>query len=184
VIRKRSNFVVTLVAILCAVVFIVAWVGRVRDGRRALADADAAIAHGNVFDAIVAASAAAEARCPGFCVSEEGFARLETIAKEAETRADDATAFAAWRAVRAACLASEIFSTHTARRTHADAEIARLGHRLDVAAVAKGHAPTEAASEERLRAVLDESDVPAGTTYALIGLGGIAFLMLVGVLFF
>ena len=92
-----------LVALLATVVFVVAWATRVSEGKRALADSDSARARADWAEAIMFARTAAEARCPAFCVSELGFARLYAISKEAEGRADDATSFAAWRAVRPEC---------------------------------------------------------------------------------
>jgi hypothetical protein len=155
----------------------IAWNGRASEGRRALTDADAALARGDLVEAVLFARVAAEARCPGCGAPEEGFGRLEKIARDAEARGDDATAFAAWRAARAALLATAVTSSASPRRAHADAELARFAHRIDAAAVAAGATPTPAASEDRLRAALAEADVPGGATFALIGLGGLVFLV-------
>ncbi|MBX3188719.1 MAG: hypothetical protein KF819_17005 [Labilithrix sp.] len=160
---------------LVIIVFCAAWAARASEGRRAIAEADAAIARGEPFDAIMAARAAAEARCPLCASPEGGFARLERIAKDAEKRGDDATAFAAWRAVRAASLATVIGSRRSERRLRAEGEIARFAHRLDVAAVAGGATPTAAAAEDKMRATLADDEIPSGATFALIGLGGIVF---------
>jgi hypothetical protein len=154
----------------------IAWAGRASEGRRAVVDADAALARGDLVEAVLFARIAAEARCPGCGAPDEGFTRLEKIARDAEARGDDTTAFAAWRAARAAILATAVTSTSSPRRAHADAELARFAHRIDAAAVAAGANPTAAASEERLRAVLGETDLPGGATFALIGLGGLVFL--------
>jgi hypothetical protein len=167
--------VLALVAI--AVVVAVAWAGRVSEGSRALVDADSALERGDLPEAILAARIAGEARCPGCSAPDEGFARLEKIAHAAEARGDDATAFAAWRATRAALLATAVTTSGTARRLHTDAEVARFAHRLDAAAVAAGATPTPAAAEDRVRAALAESDVPGAATFALVGLGGIVFLV-------
>ena len=43
--------------------------------------------------------------------------------------------------------------------------------------MAAGATPTPAAAEDRLRAALTESDLPGGTTFALVGLGGLVFLV-------
>src|SRR5690606_16604552 len=91
----------------------VAWWMRAVEGERALADADAAIAAGDALEAIARARAAAEARCPGCGSPAAGYARLTTIARDAEARADDGTAFAAWRAVRAASLGSAVLGQAT-----------------------------------------------------------------------
>jgi hypothetical protein len=155
----------------------IAWAGRVAEGRRALADADSALERGDTTEAILAARIAGEARCPGCTAPDEGFARLEKIARDAEARGDDTTAFAAWRATRAALLATAVTNSASTRRIHADAEIARFAHRLDAAAVAAGATPTPVAAEERVRAAMSESDVPGAATFALVGLGGLVFLV-------
>jgi hypothetical protein len=69
-----------------------------------------------------------------------------------------------------------VTTSPSAQRLHADAEIARFAHRIDAAAVAAGATPTPAASEERVRAALAESDVPGAATFALVALGGLVFL--------
>jgi hypothetical protein len=166
-----------LALVVAAVVVAAAWIGRVAEGRRSLADADAAVARGDAIEAILAAKAAAAARCP-FCSHEEaGYAKLESIANDAEKRADDATAFAAWRAVRSAALSSAILSREPERRARAEIQIARLGHRIDAAAAAAGGTPTPSAAEDRLRAALATNDLPSGAACAVIGAGGLVFLV-------
>lgn len=170
------RFAVALaVAVLIAVA--VAWAGRVSEGRRAIVDADSALERADLPEAIHAARIACEARCPGCAAPDEGFARLERIARDAEARGDDTTAFAAWRAARAALLATAVTTSSSTRRARADAEIARFAHRLDAAAVAAGATPTPAASEDRVRAALAESGMPGAATFALVGLGGLVFLV-------
>lgn len=173
----RSRGAIAVVTLVALVTLAIAWAGRAAEGRRAVVDADAALERGELTEAILASRIAAEARCPGCSAPDEGFAKLEKIARDAEARGDDATAFAAWRATRAALLATAVTSTASDRRAHADAEIARFAHRLDAAAVAAGATPTPAASEERLRATLAETDVPGGATFALVGVGGVVFLV-------
>lgn len=165
------------IAIVALIVLAVAWAGRSSEGRRALLDSDAALARSDTIDAILAARVAAEALCPGCSAPGEGLGRLERIAKDAEARGDDATAFAAWRGVRAALLATSSFATSSDRRTHAELEVARFAHRLDTAAVAAGSAATPAAAEDRLRAAQAASEIPGGPSFALVGLGGIVFLL-------
>jgi hypothetical protein len=165
-----------VVTLLALVTLAIAWAGRAAEGRRALVDADAALERGDVTEAILAARIAAEARCPGCGAPDEGYSKLEKIARDAEARGDDTTAFAAWRATRSALLATAVTSTSSTRRAHADAEIARFAHRLDAAAVGAGSSPTPAAAEDRVRAALTDSDVPGGATFALVGLGGLVFL--------
>jgi len=165
------------IALVALVVLAIAWTGRASEGRRAIIECDAALARGELIDAILAARIAAEARCPTCSATEEGLGKLERIAKDAEARGDDATGFAAWRGVRAALLGTSSFTTTSERRTHAEVEVARFAHRMDAAAVAAGASPTPAAAEERLRAAMAVNDLPSGTAFALVGLGGIAFLM-------
>lgn len=164
-------------AILVAIAILgAAWAGRVSEGRRSLADADAALARGDKIEAILAARAAAEARCPSCSAPDEGYARLEAIAKDTEHRGDDVTAFAAWRSIRAATLASAVFAVESERRTRAEQEIARLGHRIHLATTAAGTSPAAAASEDRLRATLGENTIPHGSAFAVVGVGGVLFL--------
>lgn len=172
-----SRAVAAALALALTLVLAIAWTGRASEGRRALAESDAALLRGDAIDAILAARVAAEARCPACGAPAEALAKLESIAKDAEARGDDATAFAAWRAVRAALLATSSFGTTSDRRAHAEVEIARFVHRLDAAAAASGAPPTAAAAEDKLRAGLAASDVPSGAVFALIGLGAVVFLM-------
>ncbi|MBX3223726.1 MAG: hypothetical protein KF795_24650 [Labilithrix sp.] len=165
------------VVALALVVTGAAWVGRVAEGRRALAGCDEAFARGDGVEAIVLARAAAEARCPGCASPELGHARLYAIAKDAERRGDYATAVAAWRAVRAATLATSVLDAAPARRERAEAEIARIEHRIDAAAAAAGGAPSPAASEENLRAALAAPATPSGTVFLLVTVGAALFAL-------
>ncbi len=165
------------IASVSLIVLAIAWSGRSSEGRRALVECDAALERGDASEAILAARIAAEARCPFCSAPDDGLGKLERIARDAEARGDDATAFAAWRATRAALLATTSFATTSDRRTHAEVEVARFAHRMDAAAVAQGASPTPAAAEDRLRAGLAASDLPSGTAFALIGVGGVAFLI-------
>jgi hypothetical protein len=158
--------------LVAVVVIVVAWGARVAEGRRAIADADAALARGDTVEAILASREAAEARCPSCGAPEAGFAKLDAIARDAELRGDDTTAFTAWRAARAASLAT----SRSDRRARADAELARLGHRMDITAIVGGARPTAGAAEDRLRAALATNDVPRTTTYALLAAGALLFM--------
>lgn len=162
--------------VLAALVLAAAWAGRVAEGRRALADADAALARGDAIEAIVAARAAAEARCPTCSAPEVAYAKLEAIAHDAERRADDATAFAAWSAIRAATLASTL-APSSERRARAEIEIARLGRRIDASGAAAGGVAAPSASEERIRSALASSDLPGAATFAVIGAGAVVFVV-------
>jgi hypothetical protein len=168
---------VTKALALAAVVLVVAWMVRRAEGNRALEGATAAFGRGDRVEAIVLARAAADARCPWCAAPELGYARLEAIAKDAEAKADDATAVAAWRAVRAATLATVVVGTTSARRERAEAEIARFEHRIDATAAALGGTASPAATEERLRGALATSAVPSGSVFVLLAIGGALFLL-------
>lgn len=172
----RGSFArVTVVDAVVVAVFVVVlalgtW-ARVSEGRSALAACDAALERGDAFEAILAARVAAEARCPGCGAPQEGYARLAKIARAAEARGDDATAFGAWRATRAAALATSSVYDGDARRVEAEHEIARLGYRIATA----GDAEAGVQTEPRLRAALAGQAPPGRATHAVIGAGALAF---------
>jgi hypothetical protein len=170
---KRRIFAIAALVIL---VLGSAMTARRLEGDRALAASQAAVARSDFVEAIVQARVAAAAHC-AFCpASELGYARLYAIAKDAESRADDRTAVAAWRAVRASTLATTVLDRESARRQRADQEIARLEHRIDLAAAAAGAAPSPAASEERLRAALAHDDTAPPTLYLVLAIAAALFL--------
>lgn len=160
--------------VIAALVLAVVWTGRVAEGRRALADAEAAQIRGDAIEAILAARTAATARCPGCAAPDAAFAKLETMAKDAELHGDDVTAFAAWRAIRSAVLATDSGSP---RRAQADAEVARFAHRLDVAATVGGAAPVPAAAEDKLKATLSADPVPDVAAYGVLAAGAALFVV-------
>jgi hypothetical protein len=162
---------------LVLLVVLTTWIGRVHEGRRALEDCNGAVARGDYVEAIVFARAAAEARCPSCSAPELGYSRLYGIAKDAEGRGEDAVAVAAWRAVRSATIGTAIFDISPARRERADAEIARLEHRIDVATAAAGGSPSPAATEERIRVALGANVVPSMLVFVLLALGGALFVV-------
>lgn len=172
----RAGWQGAAILALAAAVLLCAWFMRSLEGRHAVEAAAAAAKRGDRVEAIVLARAAAESRCPWCGAPELGYARLEAIAKEAESKGDDATAVAAWRAVRAASLGSALIETSSARRERAEAEIARFEHRIDATAAALGANASPAASEERLRAALATNGVPSGVVFVLLTLGASAFL--------
>ena len=92
-------------AIVAFAMLVASWAVRVAEGRRSMLESDAAVARGDALEAILAARAAAEARCPFCTAPDRGFQRLEAIAKEAESRGDEWTAFASFRAMCAASIA-------------------------------------------------------------------------------
>jgi hypothetical protein len=92
--------------LLCLAMFTAAELHEWSGGRDAMQESDRALSLGNVRDATVAARRAAEAAVLGSPYSGQGYARLEVLARAAETegRVDDA-AFA-WRAMRSAAVAT------------------------------------------------------------------------------
>lgn len=162
--------------VVAMVVLVAAWFGRSSDGKKALADCDAALIRGDRIDAIVFARAAAEARCPWCSAPELGYAKLYAIARDVESKADDVTAITAWRAVRAASLSGMWFERSEPRRERADAEIARLGHRIDVMNAAAGGSASPAASEEKLKAVLAPNPLPSTWAFVVLTVGGALLL--------
>ena len=171
--ERRS---LALAALALSTAIAVAWAGRVSDGRGALAESAAALARGETEAAIHAARVAAAARCPTCDAPEAALEMLDRIARDSESKGDDATAFAAWGAVRSAALGGAVLGGGRAR-VRAEAELARLGQKIDATAAALGGAPAKAASEERLRAALTQSGdaLPSGATFALVGAGALAF---------
>jgi hypothetical protein len=119
---------------------------------------------------------AASARCPTCDAPAAAYDRLEAIARAAEAKGDDATAFTAYGAMRAAALTTRAL-TAGERRARAESELARLGQKIDGAAALGGGAPSKAATEERLRATLarDGDALPTGATFVLLGLGAVLF---------
>ena len=166
----RGRFASIGLAVALVLVIATAWGARVYEGRRGMLDSDAAVQRKDAVDAIMGARIAAEARCPLCTSPDRGFARLEAIARDAESRSEDAVAFAAFRAMRSASIASD--GDH---RDRADHEIARIGHKLDVTRTTGG-TPTAAATEEKLREALAEDDSPKLASFALLAVGAIGFL--------
>ncbi|MBX3230179.1 MAG: hypothetical protein KIT84_24900 [Labilithrix sp.] len=162
--------------VLALVVLATAWWSRARDGRRSLAESSAALVRGDRVEAIVHARAAAQARCPWCEAPELGYAKLYAIARDAESKADPATAVLAWQAVRAATLTAAWLDTNDSRRERADQEIARLQHRIDAMSAAAG-TTSPAATEERLRSVLAPSPVPSTTFFAVVATGALLFAL-------
>ena len=159
-------------------VFTTAWAVRASEGRRSLEAANGALERGDPVEAIVLARAAAEARCPSCDAPALARARLHTIAKDAESRGDDAIAVAAWRAARASTLTTTVIDPASSARQEADAEIARLEHRIDRARrAAAGGTPSPSTSEDKLRQALALSAVPSGPLFAVLGVGGALFLL-------
>ncbi len=147
-------------------------VGELQTGERALAACDAAIAANDTGAAIARARDAASAFVPGSPYVRTGYARLEALARDAETRGDSRAAVLAWSAMRAAATAtSSVFVSNDAWRALADDGIARSGSRAPVAASAAEVVPSEGV----LRAALAQNDTPSPFAFLFLGAGALAF---------
>ena len=148
-------------------------VGRqLAEGSHALAESDLARERGEYAVAVAAAKRAAEAVVPFGPHSAQGYARLEEMAREAERRGDDATAAAAWRAMRAAVISTRGFGVGGGAWRH----VAEDGL-VRVAAQRPGaRDPTEAVTEVTLRAALAEENTPQTWRFFMIAAVGAAFL--------
>lgn len=76
------------------------------DGRAALAEGDAAMARGDVKEAVVKWRRAARWYAPGAPHVADAYERLETLARAADDKRDRALALEAWRAIRSSVLAT------------------------------------------------------------------------------
>ena len=141
-------------------------------GASAMETCGEAMAHADLPGAIDAAREAAEATAPGSPYPERGYARLVEIAQAAETRGDDATATAAWRAIRAAAMATQTPLGARARQHAADAN-------LGIARVAAHPRTVQPETAEATRALmlatLARDDRPSPWTFVLLGVGASAF---------
>ncbi|MEO6420862.1 MAG: hypothetical protein ABIP39_15725 [Polyangiaceae bacterium] len=148
-------------------------------GARAMRESDEAFAKGDLPTAIVRAHAAAEAVVPTSPYPARGYARLDTIARDAESRGDDASAAAAWRAMRSAAMATRTSEPWLER---ANQGISRVGARIarspDDAARCVGSTDAicdSSAIEKRIETALAEDDTPSTLTFLLLGSGSLLF---------
>ena len=176
---KRARPVWRVAAVAIAVVFGVLATATARElstGSRAVAEADAAIVRGDQGAAIAAARAAAEAVVPGSPYPTRGYERLEGLGRDAEARGDDATALAAWQAMRSAAVATHGVGVRTQGwLALANDSIVRVG----AGAAPSSSDPSKPRIAARLRgdALLDSlqrSETPASVTFALLAAGSIA----------
>ncbi len=160
----------------------------VRQGNGALAASDAALASGNLDAAITDARRASFAEVPVFGADRGGYARLESIARDAEGRGDEDHALKAWSAVRAAAMASDGLVSRTAELHDASEALARLyTRRAREAAAAAGPqlapdssgATTLVPDEETLARSLESGSASFGAR-ARRALGFTAAALLVG----
>jgi hypothetical protein len=158
-----------------AVLAVVAVVGfsTTERGRSAIEQSDGALAAGDVTTAIERARDAAMAVFPGSPYPEQGFVRLTAIGDAAEARGDFAEALFAWRAVRVALIATRREAADHLRLVAANQATVRLAGRA-----CEGAETRSAQACAKLTAsVLAEQDLPALSTFALLGLGAAVFLV-------
>jgi len=158
-------------ALACTAVLLLAALHQHREGARAMLASDAALAAKNPDLAVVEALEAATHVAPFSPSSEAGFARLREIAEDAETRGDDDLAQAAWRAIRAAEIATKgPFSSDPARRAHAEAALARIDARR--MAVTAARSPGLVRFDEGELARRNARDpTPTSATFLVLGAG-------------
>ena len=142
----------------------------IRTGAQAMRESDAALARHDTHGAMLAARDAAEACAPGSPYVRAGFARLESLARDAEARRDERSAISAWSAMRAAAASTRgPFVSTDSFRALAEDGIARDGSRAD-AASAEVHA-----TEPLIRASLARDEGPSSLSLALLAMGGLGF---------
>lgn len=150
-----------LATLVCVAILSAGAVRQLTVGSRAVLDCDAALERDDQRAAIGHARAAAEAVLPGSPYPRRGYERLDRIATQAENRGDDATAMAAWRAMRAAATETRGLGVGSAEwRARADEGVAR-------AAAREAPAPDPAVVSE----LLGREDAPSNAM--LFALGGL-----------
>ena len=170
----RRAILVTAVAVALGV-FGVAAFRELGAGARGVEACDRALGKREWASAIAAARDAAEATLPGSPYPLRGYARLERIAKDAEARADDATAADAWRAMRAATLATSGLGVRSGDwRRIADEGLLRVAAH-DSPHATTGAQVTDAPADDTLASALAREDTPPTGTFVLLGLGAAAF---------
>ena len=181
----------TRVALAAALVLSIPVIGGARlwhQGTSDLAASDAARASGNLDGAITFARRAAYAEVPLAGVDAAGYARLETIGRDADSTGDEDHALKAWSAVRAAAIASDGLVSRDAQLHQASHALAHLyTKRAHEAAAAAGPQLSAAPipDEETLARSLEDGS-PTFAERARRALGFTAAALLLGgiVLFF
>lgn len=126
---RQKIVAVCVVAGLCVGVVITR---AVWEGMAALADGDAAMARGDLDEAIGRWRRAARWYVPGAPHVNHAYDRLEELARQAESQGDVDMALAAWRGVRGSILATRSFYTpHAGRLEPANQRIAELMAELE-----------------------------------------------------
>jgi hypothetical protein len=153
-----------------AAIVSIATAREIRIGARAMAESDAAMARHDATAALASARDAAEAYAPASPYVRAGFARIEAIARDAETRNDERAAVAAWSAMGAAATAtSGPFVATASWRALADDGVTRASAR-GATASSETHAP-----ESVIRASLARDEGPSTFALMLLGAGALAF---------
>jgi len=139
-------------------------------------ESDRALSLGDVRDATVAARRAAEAAVFGSPYSERGYARLEVLARAAETegRVDDA-AFA-WRAMRSAAVATRPAQDSQRRVDEAVSGILRLAPAAGRSSANLG-GDVPCAPKALLRRELTGGEPPSPWLPSALGWGALALLV-------
>lgn len=148
------------------------------EGRRALANGDAALADKRPLDAIAAWESAARWYLPLAPHVDEAYERLVAIA-----RADRYVDLVAWRAVRSAALATRsLWTPHAAELEEANAQIAAITAKDPEGSLAAGKDRAERETWQRARLDRDARPALFWVAIAIAGIvswiGGIAWLVL------
>jgi hypothetical protein len=155
---------------LFGLLFAVAMAHQMREGARAMTECDAALARADLTTAISRARSAAEAAAPASPYPARAYERLASIARDAEAHGNEATAIAAWSAMRAAAIETRSRIVDTDRwRALADQGIARVGSTTERAGAEIR--PTQAA----LADALARDDTPPAGRLALLALAAALF---------
>lgn len=163
------------VAAAIALLLVVATIHQIREGGRAMAESDAAMARNDLDAAIARARAAAEAAAPASPYPPLAYERLTAIAQSAELHGDERTAIAAFSAMRAAAVETRAFGNDTSEwRARGDEGLARVGAGT---LGPDGRASTEPRPAAAfLRDALAKDDTPPSWQLALLGLAAASFL--------
>ncbi len=138
-------------------------------GAAAVGESDAALVRGDARMAIAYARTAAEAAVPFSPYPREGYARLESIARNAEKKGDLDVAGFAWRAMRSAATATRPASAAIGRVAEADDGILSVARRSLASGVA-----LRGADESVLRDELATDETPSPWAAFLVTFGALA----------
>jgi hypothetical protein len=140
-------------------------------GREEVAAADESARTADWAEAIVHARAAAQALALGSPWPDLGFARMQSLGRDAEARGDQRTALLAYGAMRTAALSTRAFGSHAARwRLEAEESLGRVAARRDAPALLP-------ASADAMRSALAAEDSPSLPRRALLGAGALVMLL-------